>query len=419
MKALVIGSGGREHAICWKLRGSAELKELYCAPGNPGTQEVAENIPIGVDDIEGLIKFAEDRRIDLTIVGPEYPLTLGLVDRFRQRGLRIFGPSRAAAQLEASKSFAKDVMKCAGVPTAAYKILEHEQAARAYAKQVGAPLVLKADGLAAGKGVFVCTTEQEIHHAIDVLFNEFKSSKVVAETFLAGKEVSFIVATDGERVVPLPLAHDYKRIGDGDTGLNTGGMGTVCPTPRLQSGEEKKLIALVINPVLEELKKRGCLFCGFLYAGLMVEASGAVHVLEYNARMGDPECQVIMRRLNTDLFKLLYALSADSKDEALPAVSASAQSAVCIVLASDGYPGDVKTGDSIHGVDDAGKISDVVVFHAGTKLHKDHDLMTSGGRVFGVTAIGSTLAAARAGAYRASELIQFRGKQSRRDIGAE
>lgn len=424
MRVLVIGSGGREHAICWRLRRSPRISALFCAPGNPGVAEVAECLPLAVDDLDGLAHFAEREKIDLTIVGPEFPLSLGIVDRFRAQGLRIFGPTQAAARIEASKSFAKEIMTAAGVPTAGHRVFTDGAEAQRYIAEHGAPIVLKADGLAAGKGVFVCLRNEEALSAIDRLFGEFKSEQVVAEEFLTGKEVSFIVATDGTRVVPLASSHDYKRIGDGDSGANTGGMGAVSPTPNLPAERNDWVVEHVMQPVVDEMRRRGTPFEGFLYAGLMVHPDGGIKVLEFNARLGDPETQVIMRRLESDLIDLLDAMtpapraSAQSTSRALPLPQWSEASAVCVVIAAEGYPGDVRTGDEISGIPLAEALTDLKVFQAGTKSGPRGAIVSAGGRVLNVTALGSNLANARSLVYRGVDMIQFRGCQLRRDIAA-
>ncbi len=414
MKVLVIGAGAREHSLCWKLRRSARVGTVYCAPGNPGIAREATLTPLKVDDLEGLLQFALKQQIDLTVVGPEFPLTLGIVDLFRSHGLRIFGPSKAAARIEGSKSFAKEVMLAAGVPTARCATFTNEREAADYVRQQGAPIVLKADGLAAGKGVHVCMDLDQALGALTNLFGELGSSTVVAEEFLHGVEVSYIVATDGERVVPCASAHDYKRIFDGDLGPNTGGMGSVSPTPRFSLAQEQEVLEQVIAPVLSEMRSRGTPFSGFLYAGLMLQPDGKISVLEFNARMGDPECQSILRRLDSDLAEILYSLS--DRGAALPPQRWRPETAVCLVLAADGYPGTVKNGDQISGIAQAEELPEVVVFHAGTRLDDSGHLLTSGGRVLTVSALGMDLAEARSRAYRAADMIGFRGCQVRRDI---
>ena len=411
---LVIGSGGREHAICWKLAQSPSVKRVYCAPGNPGIASVSELVPIAMDDISGLLQFAEEKAIDLTVVGPEYPLTLGIVDAFEEAGLAIFGPRKDAAQMEGSKVFAKEVMMEAGVPTARYDAVGSELELRERVSDFGLPVVLKADGLAAGKGVCICQTEADVDDACTHLFSTLGASSVLIEQFLVGKEASFIVATDGERIVPFLTAHDYKRIYDHDQGPNTGGMGCVAPTPNVRDMETEALVAQCIKPVLETLQKKGIAYKGFLYGGLMIGEDGQLHVLEFNARMGDPETQVILPCMQGDFFALLQALTSGA---VLPDVRFGDEAAVCLVLASEGYPQEPKKGDVIEGIAFAAQLPDTLVFHAGTAL-QDGVLCTAGGRVLTVVAKGPDQQSARAAAYRAADMIQFRGRQLRRDIGA-
>lgn len=417
MDVLVIGSGGREHALCWRLRRSPSVRRLFVAPGNPGIEPFAQRVPIGVDEIEQLLDFARSERIGLTVVGPEYPLTLGLVDRFREAGLRVFGPTREAARLEGSKAFAKEVMATAGVPTARHTLLKDLVEAREWLRRNGAPIVLKSDGLAAGKGVFVCHTLPEAEVALEALFGEMKAVVVVAEEMLSGPEASFIVATDGERFVPMAPAHDYKRIGDGDTGPNTGGMGAVCPTPHLSGEAARWAEDHVIAPMLREMRARGTPFTGFLYAGLMIDPVKGVKVLEFNVRFGDPECQGVLRRFEGDFAALLHGLSETAGGEPPIEVGWSPQSSVTLVIAAEGYPGEPRSGAVIEGIEFAEMIPEVVVFHAGTDRRSDGKLVTKGGRVLAVTALGESMEEARQRAYKAADMIQFPGRQLRRDIG--
>lgn len=415
MKVLVIGSGGREHAICWKLKDSASVDAVYCLPGNPGISEIAVTEAVPVDDIEAILSFARSIKPDLTVVGPELPLSLGIVDAFRAEGLHIFGPVREAARLEASKAFAKEVMEAAGVPTAAYRGFSDMKELRAYVERTNPPLVLKADGLAAGKGVFVCLSREDLNAALEGLESMGKAaSHVVAEEFLTGVEVSYIVATDGERVVPMASSHDYKRIFDNDGGPNTGGMGSVSPTPRLKADDEGLVIRTVIEPMLREMKRRGVPFQGFLYAGLMISPKNEIKVLEFNVRFGDPETQSILKRMEGDLAQLLYALT--EKGSPLPEVRWRNESAVCVVMAAEGYPDTPKKGDLIRGIAEAETIKDVTVFHAGTARAADGSIRTNGGRVLNVTATGSSIAEARAKVYEACGRISFDGAQYRKDI---
>lgn len=419
MKVLVIGQGGREHALCWKLRQSALLSKLYCAPGNPGTAGVAENVPIAVHETGRQVDFARKTGIDFTIVGPELPLTLGVADEFERAGLRIFGPSAAAARIEGSKSFAKEVLNSAVVPTAGHWVFDESEKLRAWLAQHPAPIVLKADGLAAGKGVFVCHSRAEAEAAAAELFGRLGAARVVAEEYLSGREASYIVAVAGGRILPLAAAHDYKRVGDGDQGPNTGGMGSVSPTPNLSSQQQDWVIRNVMRPVLRELQRRGIFYRGFLYAGLMIDAAGSIKVLEFNARLGDPETQVILPRLQGDLLELLYELSSvdpASTEEHTVSARWSEQAAVCVVLAAPGYPDAPSTGAEISGLQQAGQMAGVQVFHAGTAGSHDR-CVTAGGRVLNVTALGSDIAAARDRVYAAVATIEFADRVFRRDIG--
>ena len=416
MQVLIIGSGGREHALAWKLRQSKRVTSLYIAPGNPGTARLGENLPFKVDQVDQLAAWAARQHIDLTVVGPEYPLTLGLADAFSKAGLRVFGPTQRGVQLEASKSFAKEVMIAAGVPTAQYQRCETSEATFAAIERFGAPVVLKADGLAAGKGVVVCRTKAEACAAVPELFQNYPGQSVVVETFLEGVEASFIAATDGERIVPLAPSHDYKRIFTGDRGPNTGGMGTVSPTPRLNENQSDWVVERVLRPVLAELKRRDVSYCGFIYAGLMIDASGAINVLEFNARLGDPETQVILRRMEGDLFELLWALTDRSGRYPLPTLKWSETVAVCVVLAAQGYPENPQKGAEIYGIESAAALPGVVVFHAGTRGSPEK-LLVDGGRVLNVSSVGMDLEQARSSAYAGAAKIDFVGRQYRLDIG--
>lgn len=416
-KVLVIGSGGREHALCWKLNQSERVSSIIAAPGNPGMARLGDVVPIAVDDFDELVRLAHQRKVDLTIVGPENPLADGIVDRFREVGLRIFGPTREAAQLESSKHFAKDIMSAADVPAAAYKIATTKPEALQLVRELGAPVVLKADGLAAGKGVFVCKSIGEAEVAAQDLFWRFHSSKVLVEECLTGTEASFIVAVGRDNIIPLATSHDYKRIFDNDEGPNTGGMGTVSPTPHLNAEQEEWVMQRVIRPVVAEMSKRGISFTGFLYAGLMIGADGQIKVLEFNVRMGDPEGQVILRRMESDLFSLLYGLSSPYPDEDTLKQQWSSDSAVCVVLAAPGYPGRPEKGDEIKGIADA-EATGAVIFQAGTALEGEK-LVSAGGRVLNVTGVGADIAEARAKAYQAVEQIKWMDKQYRKDIGVK
>ena len=408
MKILVIGGGGREHALCYAMKGN----ELLCAPGNPGIEKLAKCFPeISAENINGLVTLAEKESVELVVVGPEVPLSLGLADRLLEKQIPVFGPSQKAAFIEASKGFAKELMVESGVPTASYHEFNDETLARDFIQNHQGPYVLKADGLAAGKGVVVAFTRDEALAALPQVFSV--NGKLIIEEFLRGVEVSFIVATDGERVIPLSTAHDYKRIFDNNEGPNTGGMGTVSPTPRVDISKTNHLVELVISPILKSFRDRGTPFCGFLYAGLMIDGD-SVKVIEYNCRMGDPEAQSILPRFEGDAAKLFHAL-ATKRD--LPDVKFSDQVCVTLVLAAPGYPGEVKKGSVIEGIEFASSLRNVVIFHAGTKRNEKGEIVVNGGRVLNVTGFGETLEGARQTAYRAADMIQFAGRQIRRDIG--
>jgi phosphoribosylamine--glycine ligase len=386
--------------------------ELLSAPGNPGIEQFAKCFSdISAEDIDGLVSLAEKEKVNLVVVGPEVPLALGLADRLKEKNIPVFGPTKSAAFIEASKAFAKELMIKSGVPTASYKEFTDESSARSFIGTTDGPYVLKADGLAAGKGVVVAKTREEALSSLSRVFSV--NGKVIIEEFLKGVEVSFIIATDGERVVPLSTAHDYKRIFDNDEGPNTGGMGTVSPTPRIDISRTNELVKLVISPILKSFRDRGTPFCGFLYAGLMVDGE-SVKVVEYNCRMGDPEAQSILPRMQIDTAKLFYALA--TKGE-LPEVKFSEQVCVSVVLAAPGYPGEVKKGGVIEGIEFASSLKNVLIFHAGTKRNEQGQIVVNGGRVLNVTGFGETLEAARQNAYRAVDMIQFAGRQVRRDIG--
>lgn len=415
---LIIGSGGREHALAWKLAQSPRIGKLYVAPGNGGTRQVAENIPIDATDIDGLVQFAEKNEIGLTVVGPDDPLALGVVDVFQARGLRIFGPTRAAAEIESSKAFAKNLMSEAGVPTATFKIFSEYDKALAYIRKHGAPIVVKASGLALGKGAYPCRTLAEAENALAEIMvgrvHKDTGSEVVVEEFLDGQEISIHAFCDGKTFVLLPSAQDHKPIRDGDEGKNTGGMGTIAPVSWVSVDTLQALGEQVVSPTLETLAKRGRPFMGLLYPGLKMTTNGP-KVLEFNARFGDPETQSYMRLLKTDLLDILEACVDGTLAEL--AIEWHSDFAACVVIASGGYPDEYKKGVLLRGVAEAERVPDVVVFHAGTKF--DGELKTSGGRVLGVTAIGSTLRDALDRAYEAARLIQFEGMQYRSDIGAK
>lgn len=423
MRVLVVGSGGREHALAWKISQSPRVKRLWVAPGNAGTALEAENVPIAVDDIKGLVTFAKKEKVDLVVVGPEVPLTLGLVDALADAKIRAFGPSKAAAQLEGSKVFCKLVLRQADVPTADYQAFRDADSAMRYIKarypneKDKAPVVLKADGLASGKGVIVCAYRDDALEAIDRIGrkNEFgkAGSQMIIEERLEGAEASVLAITDGKTILVLPPAQDHKAAYDGDTGPNTGGMGAYSPTPVVQEEMMETIQDKILVPTIHTMKRNRKPFRGVLYAGLMLTQSGP-KVLEYNVRFGDPECQPILMRLKSDLLDILEA-TVDGRLDEIDPPEWDPRPAICVVIASQGYPGDYETGRIITGLDKAATIPDVKVFHAGTKL-LDGNVVTNGGRVLGVTALGSSLAAAKLNAYTAVQAVRWSGAWCRKDI---
>jgi phosphoribosylamine--glycine ligase len=416
MKILVIGSGGREHALAWRLKQSPRIQKVYVAPGNGGTarEEGLENVAITA--IPDLVAYALKENIQLTVVGPEAPLAAGVVDAFRAAGLKVFGPVQAAAQLESSKDFAKQFMDRHHIPTAAFATFTDAAAAHAYLDAQGAPIVIKADGLAAGKGVVVATTLDEAHAAVEMMLadNAFGNAgaRVVIEECLFGEEASFIVMVDGEHVLPLATSQDHKRLFDGDLGPNTGGMGAYSPAPVVTPEVHAKAMREVIRPVVAGMKAEGTPFTGFLYAGLMISPEGQIKVLEFNCRMGDPETQPIMMRLKSDLVNLLEAAVEGRLDQI--EAEWDRRFALGVVMAAAGYPDNPRKGDAITGLGQGGE--DFHVFHAGTVL-QDDQVVTAGGRVLCVTALGDTVKMAQTRAYQAAEDIDFAGRQMRRDIG--
>lgn len=417
MKVLIVGSGGREHALAWKLSQSKKITRLFIAPGNPGTAMHGENVIIPAEDIDGLKAFALAEKIDFTIVGPELPLTLGIVDSFAASNLLAFGPSKAAAELEGSKAFSKELMIRHNIPTAFYKRFEDAAEAKAYVQTHKPPMVVKADGLAAGKGVVICHTREEALEAIDLIMTAkaFGSAgkTIIIEEFLVGEEASFLAITDGKTVLPLAPAQDHKAIFDNDQGPNTGGMGAYSPAPVLTEALQKQVMEEVMYPAVAGMKKEGRLYRGILYAGLMLTEAGP-KVLEFNCRFGDPETQPILMRLASDLLEALLAASRGSLDKVT--LEWKKEAAVCVVMAAKGYPGDYLKGSEIKGLDEAALLPDTVVFHAGTK-EQDGKIVTSGGRVLGVTALGADIRKAIENAYRAVEKISWEGAQYRKDIG--
>jgi len=417
MRVLVVGSGGREHALCWKLRQSPLLEELYCAPGNPGIAEVADLVPIAADEIQKLADFATDMKIDLTVVGPELPLALGLVDEFEERGLLAFGPNRKAAELEGSKVFAKEFMRRHGIPTAAFEVAHDAHEAREAIGRFGYPVVLKADGLAAGKGVMIVADAQQADAALKSLITDRRfgsaADRIVVEACLEGEELSFIALSDGQHVLTFASSKDYKRIGEDDTGPNTGGMGAHSPAGILSSEEGATILKSVIHPTIEGMAAENRPFVGVLYAGLMLTTEGP-QVLEYNVRFGDPEAQPLLLRLADDLLPVLKSGAKGKFDR--KRLEFRQEASVCVVLASDGYPGDPVKGDPIRGIEEASAHDGVTIFHAGTKL-VEGQLVSAGGRVLNVCARGASLREALRRAYEAIGDIRWSNKVFRPDIG--
>ena len=416
MKILVIGSGGREHALAWKIAQNKEVSRVYVAPGNAGTATNPDMVNVPITDIHTLLAFAQKEQIYLTIVGPEAPLSQGVVDVFRAAGLKIFGPTKAAAQLESSKDFAKAFMLRHNIPTAAYATFTDAQKAHDYVAAQGAPIVVKADGLAAGKGVVVAMDEAEAHAAIDAMLSDNKlgdaGARVVIEEFLTGEEASFIVMVDGKNILPLATSQDHKRLLDGDLGPNTGGMGAYSPAPCVTPEIHARALREVIRPTVEGMAKDGILYTGFLYAGLMISPDGCIKTLEFNCRMGDPETQPIMMRLKTDF----VTLAEHAVNGTLNQIEAEwdRRFALGVVMASHNYPDTPRLGDEITGLPKS--LEDAQVFHAGTVL-KDGKAVTSGGRVLCVTALGETVKFAQQKAYQIADEIKFDGAQYRTDIG--
>jgi phosphoribosylamine--glycine ligase len=421
MKVLVVGKGGREHALVWKLAQSPRVERVYCAPGNAGTAEDGENIPFEPGEFDALIRFARKEGIGLTVVGPEEPLAQGIVDAFQESGLRIFGPSREAAQIEASKVFAKQLLRHADVPTAEFRICDHPEPARHYVETREYPVVVKASGLAGGKGVIVCNTTEEALAAIDRImvreeFGRAAGRQVVIEKRLDGEELSILALVSGRTIVPLQPTQDHKPAFDNDTGPNTGGMGAYCPAPLATPELMRVIEETILVPTVHAMKRSRRPFRGVLYAGLMVTNQGP-RVLEFNCRFGDPETQPLLLRLRSDLLDLLEAVVDGTLEQyAESRLEWDPRPAVCVVLASQGYPGNYSKGKVITGLAEAAKLPGVKIFHAGTKLERKL-VVTDGGRVLGVTALGDTLAEAKRNAYEAVSRIHFQGAFYRRDIG--
>ncbi|MCK4258902.1 MAG: phosphoribosylamine--glycine ligase [Halanaerobiales bacterium] len=419
MRILVIGSGGREHALVWKLAQSSKVVEIYCAPGSDGIGKMAKLVPLAVDDLDGLVNWASAEKIDLTIVGPEVPLTMGIVDRFEEAGLSIFGPSKDAACLEGSKKFSKDLMQKYGIPTAAYRIFTDPKEAKKYIEEQGVPLVVKADGLAAGKGVIVAHDIETAINAVEDIMEDEKfgeaGSQIVVEEFLVGRELSLLALTDGNTVIPMTPAHDHKAAYDGDKGPNTGGMGAYSPSNLVDEKMIEEINREILEVTVSALAKEGIKYKGVLYAGLMLTEAGP-KVLEYNARFGDPETQIILPRLENDLVELMEAVIEERLADAK--LTWKEEKALCVIMASGGYPASYEKGKEIHGLNENGQVVDenIIIFHAGTRF-EDGKWLTNGGRVIAVTALGEGFADAQKKAYDAADKIKFDGQHYRKDIG--
>jgi phosphoribosylamine--glycine ligase len=416
MNVLLTGSGGREHVIAWKLAQSKELEKLYIAPGNPGIGNCGENVPIKDDDINGLLTFAKEKKIGLLVVGPEEPLALGVVDTFEAAGIKAFGPTAAAAQLEADKSFSKQLIRSAAISTAEGKIFDNFKDAKKFIASRDEAVVVKAAGLAKGKGVFVCEDPADgINAAEKIMVQRIfgdAGNRIVVEDKLLGEEASILAFVDGTNIYIMESSQDHKPIGDGDTGPNTGGMGAYSPAPVVTDKLMEQISREILVPIVDAMNRNGTPYKGVLYAGLMITGGGP-RVLEFNVRFGDPEAQPILMRLKTDLLNVLIAVCDGKLDEV--SLDWDRRPAVCVVMASKGYPGDYEKGKKITGLDEAARLSDVVVFHAGT-TKRNGDIVTNGGRVLGVTALGQTIAAAKVTAYQAVEKIKFDGAYWRKDI---
>lgn len=418
MKVLVVGSGGREHALVWKLQQSPSVEKVYCAPGNAGIAQMAECVPIGVNDFAALIAFAKQENIELTVIGPEDPLLAGIVDAFEEAGLKVFGPNRLAAMMEGSKKFAKDLMLKYGIPTGGYQSFTDYEQARAYVREQGAPIVIKADGLAAGKGVVVAMTLEEAEEALHSMMVEDTfagaGARVVVEEYLTGEEMTILSFVDGETVIPMVPSQDHKPVFDDDKGPNTGGMGTYSPVPHMDAAIVQQAIDTIVLPTAKAMVQEGISFRGILYTGLMMTEQGP-KVIEYNARFGDPETQVVLPRLASDLAEIFLAV-AEGRLAEMEEVKWKDDAAVCVIMASEGYPGSYPKGCVITGLPE--QTEDVIVFHAGT-AEKDGQIVTSGGRVLGITALGSDLHEAKRKAYETIKGISFAGAHYRTDIAAK
>lgn len=419
MKILLVGSGGREHALAWALAQSGRCERLYCAPGNAGIEACADCVDIDAEDIPALVQFAKDKQIDLVVVGPEAPLVLGLVDALTDAGIKVFGPTKAAAQLEGSKRFTKDLCKKYNIPTAAYETFSDFEAAKAYIETQTAPIVVKADGLAAGKGVIIAETIADAVKAAEEMLagNAFgeAGSEIVIEEFLDGEELSYFALADGQTILPLTSAQDHKRVGEGDTGLNTGGMGAYSPAHLMTEALEEKILKTIIEPTVAAMKAENIPFAGVLYAGLMI-VNGEPQLIEYNARFGDPECQAIILRLRADLLDILDAAASGDLAKVKDQVQWTDNPAICVVMATNGYPGSYPKNTMIQNLEKTTAVQDLTVFHAGTAKNEDGEIVSIGGRVLGVSATGKTLREAHGKAYRAIDMIDWPEGFCRRDI---
>ena len=417
MKVLVVGGGGREHALVWKIAQSPTVSKVYCAPGNAGISEQAMLVPIKANDLNALLEFALREKIDLTVVGPEEPLTRGIVDLFESKGLSIFGPSKKAAEIEGSKAFAKEMMRKYHIPTASYEIFESRREAVNYIRKQGVPIVVKADGLASGKGVIICKTVEEAIQSVDMVMVEKKfgqaGDRVVVEEYLVGEEASYIAFTDGKAILPLASSQDHKPIFDGDQGPNTGGMGAYSPAPVVTEEVNEKIVEKILRPIIQGMGEEGRLYKGVLYAGLMIH-NGHPKVLEFNARLGDPETQPVLMRMKGDIVPILEACIRGNLSQY--GIEWDSRASVCVVMASKGYPGDYGKGKIIEGLKEVSQMNDLFVFHAGTGF-KDDRVVTNGGRVLGVTGLGGDIRRAIEWTYQAVKKISWEGVHYRTDIG--
>jgi phosphoribosylamine--glycine ligase len=417
MKVLVVGGGGREHALVWKISQSPKVSKIYCAPGNAGISEQATIVPIKVNDLNGLLEFALKEKIDLTVVGPEDPLTRGVVDVFESKGLSIFGSSKKAAEIEGSKAFAKEMMRKYRIPTGSYEIFGDPKEAKDYIRKLGAPVVVKADGLAAGKGVMVCNSVEEAIQSVDRIMVERifgeAGNRVVVEEYLVGEEASYIAFTDGKVILPMASSQDHKPIFDGDKGPNTGGMGAYSPAPVVTDEVHERILERILRPIIQGMSEEGRPYKGVLYAGLMIH-DGHPRVLEFNARFGDPETQPVLMRMKGDIIPILKACIKGNLSGC--EIEWDSRASVCVVMASKGYPGNYEKGKPILGMKEVSKMEDVFVFHAGTAL-KDSQMVTNGGRVLGVTGLGKDIPRAIERTYEAVKKISWEGAYYRTDIG--